>query len=199
MLAAAVGKSYEVTQLTNSAMGGSMEFQKALETRLNIIRPNQQMIENLLKFQPPTITPGMDKLISRLHENGRTVVLVSGGFRPIVQFVADKLGIKKENVYCVDLKFDTTGNYSDFDRDGIVSRSGGKRNVMKLLKDKHKSIVFVGDGATDLEAKGVADLMIGFGANAIREKVRKECDWWVTSANTLLETLEEARLSKSKN
>lgn len=198
MLAAAVGKSYEVTQLTNSAMGGSMEFQKALETRLNIIRPNRKMIDNLLTFQPPTITPGMDTLIERLHGKGTTVVLVSGGFRPIVQFVAKKLGIKNENVYCVDLKFDSNGNYSDFDRDGIVSRSGGKRNVMKLLKEKHKSIVFVGDGATDLEAKGVADMMIGFGQNAVREKVKKECDWWVTNATTLIDTLEEARLSKLK-
>jgi len=70
--------------------------------------------------------------------------------------------------------------------------------VMKLLKEKHKSIVFVGDGATDLEAKGVADMMIGFGQNAVREKVKKECDWWVTNATTLIDTLEEARLSKLK-
>jgi hypothetical protein len=33
--------------------------------------------------------------------------------------------------------------------------------------------------------------MIGYGGNAVREKVRKECDWWVADFKDLIDELEE--------
>jgi phosphoserine phosphatase len=47
----------------------------------------------------------------------------------------------------------------------------------------------VGDGATDLEARPPADLMIGFGGVVVREKVRDHADWFVTDFKELADAL----------
>ena len=47
-----------------------------------------------------------------------------------------------------------SGAYAGFDTSEPTSESGGKPRVVKLLKEKfgHKSLVMIGDGATDMEA-----------------------------------------------
>jgi phosphoserine phosphatase len=43
----------------------------------------------------------------------------------------------------------------------------------------------IGDGVTDMEAKPPAEATIGFGANAVRQRVRDEADWFVHSAEEI--------------
>ena len=47
-----------VRELTVNAMGGNVTFRKALEDRLDIIRPSQAQIREFAKH-PPTFTPGI--------------------------------------------------------------------------------------------------------------------------------------------
>lgn len=53
----------------------------------------------------------------------------------------------------------------------------------------------IGDGATDLEAVGTADAMIGFGANVVRPVVKEGADWFVDDAETLIAELQKAQSS----
>jgi phosphoserine phosphatase len=46
-------------------------------------------------------------------------------------------------------------------------------------------VVMIGDGVTDMEAKPPAEATIGFGANAVRQRVRDEADWFVHSAEEI--------------
>ena len=43
----------------------------------------------------------------------------------------------------------------------------------------------VGDGASDLEVKGDADLVVGYGGYAVREKVRLEADAFILRLSEL--------------
>ena len=57
------------------------------------------------------------------------------------------------------------------------------------LKAKHgyKTVVMVGDGATDMEARdipGGADAFLGFGGIAVREKVTTPTAWTLTWTRT---------------
>ena len=51
------------------------------------------------------------------------------------------------------------------------------------------SIVMIGDGVTDLEAKPPAIAMIGFGGVVVREKVKAEADYFVMSFEELITML----------
>ena len=76
-----------------------------------------------------------------------------------------------------------------------TSRAGGKAKVVADLKAAHSfaSIVMIGDGATDMEARDVpggADAFIGFGGVQVRDKVKLGADWFVHSFSEIMGVLE---------
>ncbi|CAG9561731.1 unnamed protein product [Danaus chrysippus] len=185
------GKGDEVKRLTAEAMGGNMTFQEALKKRLDIIRPSASQIKEFIETHPIHLTLGISELVKTLHERGVAVYLVSGGFRCLIEPVAEILEIPKANVYANRLKFYFNGDYAGFDDTEPTSRSGGKGLVIRRLKDHHhyQRLVMIGDGATDAEASPPADAFIGFGGNVVREEVRKKASWYVTDFQELITSL----------
>ncbi|XP_045536569.1 phosphoserine phosphatase isoform X2 [Papilio machaon] len=190
-LARFCGKGDEVKRLTAEAMGGSMTFQEALKKRLDIIRPSVSQIRQFIATFPINLTPGITQLVKALQDRGVTVYLVSGGFRCLIDPVAELLNIPVSHVYANRLKFFFNGEYAGFDENEPTSRSGGKGLVIRRLKEQHgyQRLVMIGDGATDAEASPPADGFIGFGGNVIREEVRKKALWYVTDFQELLTSL----------
>ena len=72
-------------------------------------------------------------------------------------------------------------------------RAGGKALAVAHGKKtgNFKSVVMVGDGATDVEARaeGGADIVIGYGGTVRRESVEKSADWFVMDFKELVEAL----------
>ncbi|CAK1580495.1 unnamed protein product [Parnassius mnemosyne] len=190
-LARFCGKGDEVKRLTAEAMGGSMTFQEALKKRLDIIRPSVSQIRQFIETFPINLTPGISQLVKELQDRGVTVYLVSGGFRCLIDPVAEQLNIPVVHVYANRLKFFFNGEYAGFDEAEPTSRSGGKGLVIRRLKEQHgyQRLVMIGDGATDAEACPPADGFIGFGGNVVREEVKKKASWYVTDFQELINTL----------
>lgn len=191
-LAAFCGKGKEVSQWTTRAMGGGIPFRTALRERLGIINASREKLHEFIERNPVHLTPGIRELVNRLQEQGTAVYLVSGGFRRVIQRAAEQLDIPDENIFANRLQFDDEGHYNGFDENEPTSDSGGKTRVLKLLKEKHgyKSLVMIGDGATDLETfPSAADTFIGFGGNVVREKVKAHAPWYVTDFKELLKEL----------
>uniref|UniRef100_A0A915EF63 Phosphoserine phosphatase n=1 Tax=Ditylenchus dipsaci TaxID=166011 RepID=A0A915EF63_9BILA len=150
----------EVAMCTDLAMSGSMPFRESMSLQLNLFRPSKDQMTQFVNSHPIQLTPGIAELIQELHR-------------------------RKVDVYLV------TGQYSGFDESEPTSCSGGKAKVCEQLRKKYdyKTIVMVGDGATDAEACPPADAFIGFGGNQVREPVRLLADWYVYDFKTLLEEL----------
>ena len=91
VLAAFKGRGEEVAALTASAMGGAMLFRDALQLRLDIIRPSRREIEACLAQHPPRLSEGVQEMVALLQARGTHVYLVSGGFRQMINPVADML------------------------------------------------------------------------------------------------------------
>lgn len=190
-LAKFCGKGDEVKRLTAEAMGGNMTFQEALKKRLDIIRPSVSQIREFLDTFPIHLTPGISQLVKSLQERGVAIYLVSGGFRSLIEPVAEKLDIPLTNIYANRLKFYFNGEYAGFDENEPTSRSGGKGLVVRRLKEQqgYQRLIVIGDGATDAEACPPADGFIGFGGNVVREEVRKRATWYVTDFQELITSL----------
>lgn len=131
------------------------------------------------------------ELVKLLRSRDVDVYLVSGGFASLIEPVAKELGIPRKNIYANKLKFFHDGTYAGFDENQPTSEQDGKPRVIQFLKDEfgYREVVMVGDGATDLAAKPPADAFIGFGGNQVREKVKKEADWFVMSFHDMLQEL----------
>lgn len=195
-IAAFLGVGEEVAALTARAMGGTVLFQDALRDRLGVMKPSSHDIENFLKSHPHLISSGIPKLLQTLKSQGKEVFLVSGGFRQIIHPLAEKLDIPLAHVFANTILFDDKdGSYAGFDPEEFTSRSGGKAEAVVHIKENWglKTIVMVGDGATDAEAKkpGGADLFIGYGGTVFRQGIAERADWYTFEISQITKALEQ--------
>lgn len=190
-LAEFCGVGKEVSDLTEQAMSNGISFRETLRKRLEIINPSKQKVDEFVQTQLSQLTSGAKDLIDKLRSLNKDVYLVSGGFYSIIKPIADELHIQEDHIFTNRLIFAQDGSYCRFDESQPTSSSGGKKLVAQKLKSdgRYKNLVMVGDGMTDLEAYPPADLFIGFGGNRIRENVRKQAPWYVTSFQQLLDAL----------
>jgi phosphoserine phosphatase len=158
-----------------------------------LIRPSSIQLKNFIYGQKHRLTPYVKELVTELHKREKEVYLISGGFKSIIEPIAQTLDIPTSNVYANKLKFFYDGEYAGFDEHQLTSRSGGKGMAIRDLKEKHgyETVVMVGDGITDWEAAPPADLFIGFGGNAYRSEVKNKAKWFVTDFRDLINELRD--------
>ena len=102
--------------------------------------------------------------------------------------VAEVLKIPLHRVYANNLLFNEDGTFKGFDSSELTNRDGGKPAVIQMLKDAHgyETVVMVGDGATDMQARPPASAFIGFGGIVVRDSVKAGADWFVTDFQVYL-------------
>lgn len=174
---------------TREAMDGKIPVEAVFGRRLELIRPRQADIAAIGRQYLEQIEPTAVATITALKAAGWTPVIVSGGFRPIIAPLAAHLGVTR--VEAVDLYFDAAGNYTGYDEAYPTTRSGGKPEVMRMLRaELHPSrLVMVGDGVSDLETKPEVDLFVGFGRYVVRDKVRAGAPAFIRSLAELIPLL----------
>jgi len=192
VLADTLGKGPEVAAWTVKAMDGNIKFEDALAARLEIIKPSQSDIASCLEKHPLRLSPGVDTLISALHARGTHVYLVSGGFRLMIEPVAEILGVNKDRIYANTILFSESGEYVGFDATEPTSADRGKPKALEMIKAKfgYETMIMVGDGATDAQAKPPADAFIGFGGVITRQAVKEKACWFVKDFNAMIDIVE---------
>lgn len=195
VLAATLGKGPEVAAWTAKAMDGDTKFEDALAARLEIIKPSRGDIAACLAEHPLRLSPGVEGLVAALRERGTAVFLVSGGFRMMIEPVAERLGLGKDRIYANTILFDGDGGYAGFDATEPTSADGGKPKALRMIKEKYGygTMVMVGDGATDAQARPPADAFIGFGGVVTREAVKEKACWFVTDFGAMTEIVEKGK------
>jgi phosphoserine phosphatase len=175
----------EVEAMTTAAMEGKIAVEDVFARRLAIIKPRREDVAAVGRLYVERIEPTALATIERLKATGWTPLILSGGFRQIIEPLAAHLGIAR--VEAVDLFFDGAGNYTGFDEHFPSTRSGGKPVRITELKRElaPARIVMVGDGVSDLEAKPVVDLFVGFGRYTERAKVKAEAHAFIHSLTEL--------------
>ena len=184
------GGDPEIARLTGAAMNGEIPLDQVYATRLERIRPGREQVEQLAATYVRSLVGGAKETIVALQNGGVVVHLVTAGIQQAVLPLADKLKIPRRNVHAVALTFDEIGGYEDFDRRSFLTRPGGKELVVRDIRARsHGKAAFVGDGASDLEARPAVDLFIGFGGVVVRPRVKENADVYITSLPDLLSYL----------
>lgn len=170
----------EVERMTAEAMEGGTSLETIFARRLELIRPTRAEVAIIAQKYLATVEPDAAEALARIRAAGWKIAIVSGGFTEAILPLANALGI--ERVEAVGLYFDTNGAYAGFDSQAPTARSRGKNQVAQKLRAAFKAteVVMVGDGASDLEVKGDADRVIGFGRYAVRAKVKAGADAFIT-------------------
>lgn len=169
----------KVVALTDAAMNGEIALDEVFPRRMEIIRPDKETCDAVARLYCETVTPGTPELIARLKAEGWTLVIVSGGFAPLIEPLARQLGI--EHVEAVPLYLDGKGEYTGYGQDYPTTRNGGKNEIVREWKAAllPERVILTGDGASDLETYPDVDLFIGFGGVVQRPKVMTGADLWI--------------------
>jgi len=183
----------EVVALTNAAMDGEILLDEVFRRRMDIIRPDRGMVEQVSQMYLETVVPGAAEFVSKAIENGWLPVIISGGFSPIIRPLAERLGIR--HVEAVPLMFNDLGEYVGYGEHYPSTRNLGKNEIIREWRKAMlpKRSVMIGDGISDLETKPDVDLMIGFGGVVLRAKVKDGADLWLEGFDDpdhLIRTLE---------
>jgi phosphoserine phosphatase len=170
----------EVRQLTQRAMDGEIPLAEVYEHRLSKIAPNRGDLEAAGRSYIQNLVPDARRTVAALRSLGKTVGIISGGLRQPVAMLARALGVPEDCVFAVAAILDEDGNYVGFDRESPLWQNGGKPAVLGSRPKDQYPLLFVGDGATDLEAKDQVDLFVGFGGVVRRQAVEENADAYIT-------------------
>ena len=185
-LARQIGKEKEVSFITNEAMNGRIEFKKALEDRVAILKGNStDILENLKKNI--NINHGARELVKTMNMNGSITVLVSGGFTFLTEYLKELLGFRHTHANTLQIiekefqKFELTGNIEG----PILDKKAKLEYLNKYVKKynlNYKDTICVGDGANDIEMIKHAGLGVSYyGKNVLK----KEADLHFKNTNLL--------------
>jgi phosphoserine phosphatase len=182
-LARRSGLFEQVAALTEAAMNGELALEDVYANRLDLIKPDKAAIDWLAQLYIAEMVEGVSETIKTLQANNKLIHIISGGLRQAILPLAEQLGIPEAHVHAVDVLFDDDGNYQDFARHSPLAVSGGKARICRRLRIHHSSLVMIGDGKTDLEAKLAGAYMIGFGGVVRRPLVEEQADSYVVDAS----------------
>jgi phosphoserine phosphatase len=165
----------EVETLTDAAMRGEVALEEVYGRRLDLIKPGRAAVEALVPRYIHGLVEDAAATVAGLLAAGVDVRIVSGGLLPAVLGLARHLGIRDDAVSAVPIHFTAEGAYAGYDVSSPPARSGGKAEVVRAWKAAAEPIpgpiLFVGDGATDLEARPEVDLFVAYAGVIARPEV----------------------------
>ena len=177
LLADVAGVGDQVTDITQRAMNGELDFEASLRERVALLAGLPATVLEDVQ-QRITLTPGADTLVRTLHRLGFHVALVSGGFLEVVAPLANRLGVERFRANQLEVRNgQLTGSVSG----PIVDRKAKAAALREFADELHIPLsrtVAIGDGANDLDMLHAAALGIAFNA---KPHVRDAADTSVTT------------------
>ncbi|HON53671.1 MAG TPA: phosphoserine phosphatase SerB, partial [Bacteroidales bacterium] len=173
-LAKYAGVEKQVSEITESAMRGEIDFVESFKQRISLLKDiDESVLDEIARNLP--ITEGADRLIRTLKRFGYKVAILSGGFSFFGRYLQTKLGV--DYVFANELEIKNgklTGNYIGDIVDGAMKAELLKKLAFK--EDIHlEQVIAVGDGANDLPMIQIAGLGIAFHAKpTVQEKANNK-------------------------
>ena len=172
-LAAEAGIGSHVAEITARAMNGELDFEDALQERVELLKGLDSAIVETVLSKRITLMPGGVVLLATMKKNGAYAALVSGGFTAFTGMVADKLGFDENRANALliqDGKLTGKVAMPILGRDAKVAALNEITTRLDLTADQ---VMAVGDGANDL---GMLELAGAGVALHAKPSVAAQCD-----------------------
>ena len=161
LLGREAGCEEEISQITRQAMRGELDFERSLRARVALLKGLPISVFDTV-FKSIHLSKNAQEFISVLQKDGILVGLVSGGFAPIVERLAESLGISYFSANQLEVRDDfLTGKLV-----GEIVTAQEKQAALekwrKELKLPKERTIAIGDGANDLLMLKSAGIGIAF-------------------------------------
>jgi len=151
----------EVSNITEEAMQGKLEFSESLVKRCKLLKGSHKSIFDTI-YKNITLTPGVETVLNFCKKNNIHTVVLSGGFTPILEFFKRDFHITEFKANTLEISNDhLTGNLI-----GEIIDKVKKKEYLLYFKDTYNielsQIVAIGDGSNDLLMLQEAKIGIGY-------------------------------------
>lgn len=175
------GAGAAVQQLTADAMGKTGINPELYQQRLALTQPTRDQVlalgEQYFNHQAPDVLA----VIQLLQALNKAVYIISAGLYPAVAIFGKLLGVPQENIFAVNIYFDSAGNFSDFDHASPLVTADGKRTISSQLKQKHPRILHIGDGLNDYSTHDLVTRFVGYGGFFYRARIAELCQYYIAT------------------
>lgn len=169
LLAERAGCARKVTEVTEAAMRGELDFEESLRERVALLEGLDASVLDEVR-RNLRLAPGAGTLVRTLKRLDFRFAIVSGGFSQITEGLADYLGIDYSASNILEIENGVlTGRLIG----SILDRGGKAKALAQFAQEagvEPSQTVAIGDGANDLDMLASAGLGIAFNARpAVRE------------------------------
>lgn len=163
LLAAHAGKEAEVTEVTEAAMRGELDFAESLHHRVATLAGLPESVLGEVG-EEIRLSVGAERLVAEAKAAGHVVCAVSGGFSQILAPLAQRLGLDHALANELELVDGVlTGRVS-----GAVVDRAAKAVQLRTWSSEagigQEATMAIGDGANDLDMMAAAALGVAFNA-----------------------------------
>ena len=176
-LAKLYGVGEKVSEITERAMNGELDFESSLRARVALLKGLEA--EKLQKvYDAIPFTPGAKRLIQTLKKLGYKTAVLSGGFDFFTNRLKDELGLDMAHANSLEI---VDGSLTGCLKGEIITGKRKKELLKSIAKDlgiPRDQTIAIGDGANDLQMISAAGLGIAFNA---KPTVRAQADHHISS------------------
>jgi len=163
-LAAYVGLKEKVSDITERAMRGELEFEPALRERVGLLKGIALSVVDEIIAKSITLTPGGSALVRTMRAHGGYTAMVSGGFTVFTGPISQTIGFDEHRS---NILLSEGALLSGLVAEPILGKQAKLDALVELrarfsLPDE--ATLAVGDGANDLAMLGEAGLGVAYRA-----------------------------------
>ena len=163
------GIGEQVSEITDKAMRGEIDFNTALTERVKLLA--DMPVSVLTDIAESTeFNKGAESLLARAKANGMRTVLVSGGFEPIVNTVAEKLGFDRYVCNKMEINNELLSGKVKFPIVNSETKLSVLNEECEQLGITVEQACTIGDGANDLPMIEAAGLGISYYGKPVLRK-----------------------------
>ncbi len=166
-LAAEIGIKKQISEITERAMRGEIEFEPALRERVGLLKGLPLEALEKVYRERITVMPGAKALVATMRADGHACALVSGGFTFFTERVAHAVGF---NTNQANRLIFADGKLTGGVAEPILGRQAKLDALIHLREElglKRHETLAVGDGANDLAMIGEAGLGVAYHAKPV--------------------------------
>jgi phosphoserine phosphatase len=167
------GLKAQVSEITEAAMRGELEFQESLTRRVALLKGLDASALQKVYDERLQLSLGADNMLKAIQQAGLKTLLVSGGFTFFTDRMKTRLNLDYTHANVLEI---ADGKLTGKVVGGIVDADEKQRTVARVCAEMGiatSQAIVMGDGANDLKMMEISGMSVAFRAKPV---VRAQAD-----------------------